>query len=98
MDSNQLVCTMCRKQFPPVNNGDDVSPCCNAQGLMLDKYVAYRAGSLDWYHAPSNEERTCEICGERVNPREIISDGSDQWNAKHRICYEVLMEDDDEKG
>ena len=28
-----LTCSCCRKKFPVVNNGDDVSPCCNAQAI-----------------------------------------------------------------
>lgn len=28
-----LTCSACGKHFPPVNNGDDCSPCCNAQCL-----------------------------------------------------------------
>lgn len=31
--NESLTCSACRKHFPPVNNGDDVSPCCNAQAV-----------------------------------------------------------------
>ncbi len=28
-----LTCSFCGKLFAAVNNGDDVSPCCNAQSI-----------------------------------------------------------------
>ncbi len=36
-----LTCSFCGKKFPPINNGDDVSPCCNAgsvEGMSQSEY------------------------------------------------------------